>query len=360
MLESTQLIDTQLEEIPGTQSPMPPPPEVPRPSAFRRLLQRALTGVVDRFQRLFAKVTPLIKANPWIAWVTGAGLVLAIAFGAWYRHQPSTTVPTRPPATRIVKRQGASHKPQRNRVPTNTHAAKIAKLQNLARDAYKKADYAVPVQTSAIAYSKQVLVLDPSNNSSRTLLAKSVSGGKYQVQQALKHKDFAKAHRVANAMGQLLPGRKDIAQLQQQVRTAERGAAAPRSQKAAPQPKAVARQKAAPQQKTAAHPKAVPKVSFTAYHLHSGKAPADHGPYCLGILSVSGHHLKFSGRSASPGQKVHKLDFACSDVREIKKNTRIASRQGGFRVRTVSAKLNFAPRDSSLTHVSALASACSN
>ena len=348
MLESTQLIDTQLEEIPGTQSPMPLPPEAPRPSAFRRLLQKALTGVVDLFQRLFAKVTPLIKAKPWIAWVTGVGLVAAVAFGAWYLHQPSTTVPTRPPATRIVKRQGPPHKPQRNRVPSNTRAAKIAKLQNLAQGAYKKGNYAVPVQTSAIAYSKQVLALDPSNNSSRTLLAKSVSGGKYQVQQALKHKDFAKAHQVANAMGQLLPGRKDIAQLQQQVRIAERGAAAPRSQKAAPQ------------QKAAARPKAVPKVSFTAYHLHSGKAPADHGPYCLGILSVSGHHLKFSGRSASPGQKVHKLDFACSDIREIKKNTRLASRQGGFRVRTVSAKMNFVPRDSSLTHVSALASACSN
>ncbi len=348
MLESTQLIDTQLEEIPGTQSPMPPPPQAPRPSAFRRLLQKALTGVVDRFQRLFAKVAPLIKANPWIAWVTGAGLVVAVAFGAWHLHQPSTTVPTSPPATKIVKPQGASHKPQGNRAPTNTRAAKIAKLQNLARDAYKKANYALPIQTSAIAYSKQVLALDPSNNSSRTLLAKSVSGGKYQVQQALKHKDFAKAHRVANAMGQLLPGRKDIAQLQQQVRIAERGAAAPHSQKAVPQ------------QKAAARPKAVPKVSFTAYHLHSGKAPADHGPYCLGILSVSGHHLKFSGRSASSGEKVHKLDFACSDVREIKKNTRIASRQGGFRVRTVSARMNFAPRDSSLTHVSALASACSN
>jgi hypothetical protein len=356
MPESTELIDTQFEEIPSTQSPTPPPYGAPQPSAFKRLLQKAL----DRFQRILAKVTPLIKANPWIAWGTGVGLVVAVGFGAWHLHQSRTTVPTSPQATKIVKRQGASHKPQGNRVPTNPQAAKIAKLQALARDAYKKANYAVPVQTSSIAYSKRVLALDPSNNSSRTLLAKSVSGGKYQVQQALKHKDFAKAHRVANAMGQLLPGHKDIAQLQQQVRIAERGAAAPRGQKVVAQHEAVAQHKTVARQKAVPRQKPVPKVSFTAYHLHSGKAPADHGPYCLGVLSVTGKHLKFVGRSASSGQKVHKLDFACSDIREIKKNARIASRQGGFRVSTVSAKMNFAPRDSSLTHVSALASACSN
>lgn len=117
---------------------------------------------------------------------------------------------------------------------------------------------------------------------------------------------------------------------------------------------------AARRQKEVPGKKAAPTVSFRAYHLHSDKAPAKHGPYCLGILSANGHHLKFSGRSASRGQRVHKFDFACSNVREIKKNARIASRQGGFHVRTASAGLNFAPRDSSPKHISALASACSN
>jgi hypothetical protein len=298
---------------------------------------------------LCAKITPLVKSNPWIAWGAGIGLVVAVDFGAWYLHHSRTTVPTSPQAARIVKRQAAnpqaakivkpqaaSHKLQGNRVPTIPQAAKIAKLQSLARGAYKKANYAVPVQTSAITYSKRALALDPSNHDSRTLLEKSVSGGKYQVQRALKRKDFARAHRVANAMAQLLPGRKDIAQLQQHIRIAERAATKPRRQEA------------------------VAKVSFSVYHLHSDKAPAAQGPYCSGILSVVGHHLKYSGQSASPGQKVHKLDFACSDVREIKKNAHVASRQGGFHVRTVSAKMNFAPRDSSLAHVSALASACSD
>jgi len=355
MLESTQVVDTELQpaEIPGSQSPTPPPQGPHQPSAVEKAL--------DHLRQLFAKVALLAKSNPWIAWGAGIGLVVAIDFGAWYVHHSRTTMPTtttlppsrqaakvvrppaashkpqgkltNPPAAKVVKPQAASHKPQGK--PTNPQAAKIAKLQSLARGAYKKANYALPVHTSAIAYSKQALALDPSNRDSRTLLEKSVSGGKSQVQQALQRKDFTKAHGVATAMTQVLPGRKDLVQLQQHVRLAEKTAAKPR------------------------HQPAVAKVSFTVYHMHSDKAPAAHGPYCLGILSVVGGHLKYSGQSASPGQQVHKLDFACSDVREIKKNAHVASHQGGFHVRTASAKMNFAPRDSSLAHVSALASACS-
>ncbi len=342
MHESTQVTPTRPGEVSIAQSPGPQAQTARQASAFKE----ALTQVVDRLRLLLAKVAPLIKSKPWIAWSTGIGLVVLVAFGAWYLHRSRTSV------------------------PANPEAAEIAKLENLARDAYKQHHYVVPVETSALAYSKRVLALDPSNNYSRMLLENSVTGGKYQVQQALKRKDFARAHRTANAMGQLLPGRKDIAELKQDIRIAEKGPTASRRQKPVAKPlrsradgvqaagtaprhqKAVARQKPAP--------KPVPKVSFTAYHMHSEKAPADHGPYCLGVLSVAGQRLRYAGRSASGGQKVHKLDFACADVREIKKNARVASHQGGFHVRTVSANMNFAPRDSSLTHVSTLASACSN
>jgi len=293
-------------------------PDFPhQPAGLASAFSKALARVVDRFHLLFGKLPPSIKSHPSIAWGAGIALVVVVGFGAWRLLRSGTTV------------------------PANPRPARIERLENLARDAYKTGHYALPIETSSIAYSKRALELNPSNNYSRVMLENSIKGGKYQVQQALKRKDFARAHRVANAMDQLLPGRKDIASLKQDIGIAERGATASHRQKAVP------------------HPKAGATASFSAYHLHGDKAPADHGPYCLGILSVSGHHLKFSGRSASRGQKVHKFDFACSDVREIKKNPRIASHQGGFHVRTVSASLNFVPRDSSPKHVSALAPACS-
>src|SRR2546422_5954774 len=53
--------------------------------------------------------------------------------------------------------------------------------------------------------------------------------------------------------------------------------------------------------------------------------------YTLSLHDALPIYLKFSGRSASRGQKVHKFDFACSDVREIKKDrksTRLNSSHG--------------------------------
>src|SRR2546428_235534 len=309
-------------------------PDFPhQPAGLASAFSKALARVVDRFHLLFGKLPPSIKSHPSIAWGAGIALVVVVGFGAWRLLRSGTTV------------------------PANPRPARIERLENLARDAYKTGHYALPIETSSIAYSKRALELKPSNNYSRVMLENSINGGKYQVQQALKRKDFAKAHQVANAMDHLLPGRKDIAALEQDIGIAERGATASRRQNAVPHPKAGVT--ASSRQNAVPHPKAGATASFSAYHLHGDKAPADHGPYCLGILSVSGHHLKFSGRSASRGQKVHKFDFACSDVREIKKNPRIASRQGGFHVRTVSASLNSAPRASSPRHVSALAPACS-
>jgi hypothetical protein len=132
-----------------------------------------------------------------------------------------------------------------------------------------------------------------------------------------------------------LPGRRDIAELKEDIASAEKADAEAR------QPKPAA-----------------PLVAFRAYHMHSEKAPADHGPYCLGMLSVVAGHLKFVGQSASEGQQVDSMDIACSEIREIKKNARVASRQNAFHVRTSSTNINFVPENSSVAYVPVLASAC--
>jgi hypothetical protein len=268
---------------------------------------------------------------------------------------PAQPVPTPAPAAESPRpgvSPAAASQPRRARVEkpapapapapaapaASPKAEQIASLQNLAREAYAKGNFAEPLAANAIAYSKQVVALDPANDYAKSLLENSANGGKYQVQQAISHKDFASAHRVADALAQLLPGRSDIAGLKEDIASAERADEEARRSK----PVAVA-----------------PVVGFRAYHMHSDKAPADKGPYCLGSLSVTGGRMKFTGESASEGQKTDSFDLACSDIREIKKNARVASRQNGFHARTASSNINFVPEDSSAAHLSALASACS-
>ncbi len=214
--------------------------------------------------------------------------------------------------------------------------AEVRSLQNLAREAYVKGNYVEPRDANAIAYSKRVLAIDPTDGYSKQLLEDGLKGAKYQVQQALARTDFGTAHRVANALAQLLPGWREAAALQEDIAAAERAA------KAARRPKAVTAQAA----------------SFRVDHMHSGKSPADRGPYCVGTLSVSDGRLKFTGEEATDGEP-HTLEFACSDVREIKKNGRVASHQGGFHVRTDSGNFNFVPLDSASGIVSALNASCS-
>ncbi len=209
-------------------------------------------------------------------------------------------------------------------------------FQNLAREAYAKGNYAEPPDANAIAYSKRALALAPADDYSKNLFDNSVNGGKYQVQQAVKRKDFATAHRVANALALLLPSRSDVNGLQEDIARAEKAEEAARNQK----------------------PGAGSQVAFQVYHMHSEKPPVDNGPYCLGTLSVSAQHMRFAGASASDGQ-VHNLVFDCADIRETKKNARVASKQGGFHVRTSSTNFNFAPKDAAANVVAALASACS-
>ena len=90
-------------------------------------------------------------------------------------------------------------------------------------------------------------------------------------------------------------------------------------------------------------------------HVHA------HKTYCEGTLSISGHQMKFRGESASAGQP-DKITVACSDIREIKKNTHVLSHEykDDFHVRTRSGEtFNFAPADASTFDFAALASACS-
>jgi len=212
-------------------------------------------------------------------------------------------------------------------------ATQIANFQNLARDAYSKGNYAEPADANAIAYCEKALALDPANAYSKTLLETSVNGGKYQVQQAVFKKDFATAHRLSDAMAKMLPNRSDVLGLKEDIASAEKTPA--------PKPATPA-----------------PVLSFKAYHMHSEKSPADNGPYCLGTLSAVSDHIRFAGETASAGQQQDNLDFACADVREVKKNARVASKQNGFHVRTSSANVNFVPQDSSVAHIAALASGC--
>ena len=209
------------------------------------------------------------------------------------------------------------------------------KLQTLARDAYAKGNYTEPPAANAISYAKQVLALDAGNDYAKTILKNSVDGGKYQMQQAIARKDFPGARRVADALAKVLPERRDVVELREDIASAER------ADQAAQRPKAP-----------------TPTVSFRADHLHTDKAPADNGPFCRGSLSVLAERLKFSGETATDG-KTHTFYLACSDIREIKKNPRLASRQNGFHVRTGGTNINFVPEDPSAAHISALASACS-
>ena len=249
---------------------------------------------------------------------------------------PSEAAPaaSQPKKARVAKPEPAPALPPPAPRP-DPKAAEVANLQNLAREAYARGSYAEPADSSAIAYAKRALALSPNDEYARTILENSVNGGKYRAQQAIQAKDFATARQVANSLDRLLPGRNDIAELRRDVEIAEK------AEEAAHRPP----------------PAPVPVLSFRAYHMHSEKAPADKGPYCLGTLSVLGGRIRFEGQTASDGQ-VHNLEFACSDVREIKKNARVAAGQGGFHIRTATSNTNFVPEDSLPTHASQLTAAC--
>ena len=209
----------------------------------------------------------------------------------------------------------------------------ISRLASLAAAAYSEGKYAEPVDASAIAYSKQVLARDANNENAKSILENSVHGGIYQSQQALKQRDFQTARRVANALSQLLPGRSDIDSLKQDITIAESA-------------------------ESGQGPLEAARVRYRVYHLHSGKAPANDGPYCLGIPSIADGRLKFRAESTSDAE-LHNIEFACSEVRNIRKNRRLAARQGGFHVRTRSVNFNFAPEDPSVAPVPGLQNACS-
>ncbi len=216
--------------------------------------------------------------------------------------------------------------------PPSAPASETTRLYDLAREACAKGNYVEPEEESAVAYAKRALVLDPKDEYAKELLELGVHGGKYQVDQAIKSKDFVTAHRVATAMAQLLPGRNDIVEKQRDVTDAEARDAAARRPKVAPTPIV---------------------ISVRVFHLHSGKPQ---GPHCEGSLSVSGGRMTFAPESATDGQ-MHRMSFACSQIQEIKKNSRFLGHRDDFHVRTASGDENFLPEQSSFD-ISALQSAC--
>ena len=310
------------------------------------------------------------KGPPHVAIWMGTVVVLVAAGGAsWYflRPKPAPQTPSAPAVTTPAPAQApalervpattatevsapgspAVPRPKTPRIekpaatpapappPANPQQAQIISLENRAREAYAKGNYAEPADTSAIAFAKQVLEISPSDDYAKRLLEDAVHGGTYQVQQAIATKDFATARRISDVMGQLLAGRNDVAGLKEDIASAERAEAASHRP-----------------------PPAAPLASFRVYHMHTEKPPADKGPHCQGTLSVVGQRLKFVAESVTDGQ-LHNFDSACADIREIKKNSRVAARQGGFHVRTAKTNYNFVPVDSSSSPAPALASACS-
>ena len=280
-------------------------------------------------------------------------VVVAVGATAWYLHRSTSETPdtgtdlltpaaspqSAPPTPSSPAREPrAGNRGNSPRSTPKPAAAKprpmrISRLASLAAAAYSERKYAEPVDASAIAYSKQVLARDANNENAKSILENSVQGGIYQSQQALKQRDFRTARRVANALSELLPGRSDIDALKQDIMIAESA-------------------------ESGQGPLEAARVRYRVYHLHSEKAPANDGPYCLGILSIAGGHLKFAAESTSDAE-LHTIEFACSEVRNIRKNRRLASRQGGFHVRTRSANYNFAPENSSVAPVPGLQNACS-
>ena len=231
--------------------------------------------------------------------------------------QPRARVPKAPPAPPTPP----------TRPPSETET-----LYNLAQEAYKKGNYVEPQEQNVIYYAKRALALDPNDAYAKNLLETGVQGGKYEVEQAIKSKDLSTAHRVVNAMLQLLPGRNDIVERARDVADYEAAEAK------AKRPK----------------PPAPPILSVLVFHLHSGKPQ---GPYCQGTLSVSGGRMSYAPQSASDGN-MHPMTFACSDVQEIKKNPHAFGHHDDFHLRTASGDVNFVPQHPPFD-ISLLESACS-
>jgi serine/threonine protein kinase len=232
------------------------------------------------------------------------------------------------PKARVTKAPPAPPK------PSPGPPSEIQTLYSLAQQAYNKGNYVEPQEQSLIAYAKRALALDPNDAYAKQLLETGVQGGKYQVEQAIKSKDFATAHRVANTMAQLLPGRNDIAERQKDIADYEAADAKAHRPQPAPAP--------------------APTISVLVFHPHSSKPQ---GPYCQGTLSVIGGRMIYTPESATDGN-LHPMSFACSDIVEVRKNPHVLGHHDDFHVRTFSAEVVFLPQHPPFD-VSALQSACS-
>ena len=93
-------------------------------------------------------------------------------------------------------------------------------------EAYKKESYIEPPGESAIDYSKRILTVDPADQWARDMIASSVKAEKSLIlNAAVEGKDFAAAHRKANALKQLLPDRNVGAELDKEITNLENAGA---------------------------------------------------------------------------------------------------------------------------------------
>jgi serine/threonine protein kinase len=230
------------------------------------------------------------------------------------------------PRPRVTKALPAPAKPQ------PPPPSEKETLYNLAREAYKQGNYAEPPEQSVITYAKRALALDPNDAYAKQLLETGVQGGKYQVDQAISSKDLVTAHRLANTMAQLLPGRSDIAEKQKDIADYEAAEAKARR----PQPPAP------------------PTISVLVFHLHPGKKQ---GSYCQGPLSIIAGRMNYTPQSATDGN-LHPMSFACADILEIKKNPHVIGHHDDFHLHTASGDVSFLPQHTPFA-ISTLKSACS-
>jgi eukaryotic-like serine/threonine-protein kinase len=116
-------------------------------------------------------------------------------------------------------------KPPRPTIPpepaTGARAKEIAQLHELALEAYREERYVEPLGESAIDYSRRVLRIDPADQQAKDMIDTSVKAQKSAVLRAVEEKNFAAAHRKADALKQQLPDRDDGPELEREVTSLE-------------------------------------------------------------------------------------------------------------------------------------------
>lgn len=243
---------------------------------------------------------------------------------------PTKTTPPENAAVVTVKKEPArpiaSHKqpssitqPSRGETSplaaNNDRLTQINRLSNLAYQEANRRHYFSPKETNAIAYSQQILKLDPTNDYARKMIDYSVNYGIDLVHKAIAKRNFEGARETSDAMAVLLPDRNDVVALQDEV---------------------------------------APLAGLPVRFLQEKPA----GSFLAGTLTVADKHLNFAG-AVSEGRSLH-LHIRCSDVSVFQQKTTIPGPQEGFWLQTKDGNYNFVPeRMPASRALNALMAACS-